>query len=211
MQNKQKHMGLSTMLSRAKNKLHEHEGEAGMPSRYGDAFLRLFDSRIIFLNEDVTKETSSALSSLLLNYDNENPNEDITIYINSNGGDASALSNMYDVIQMISAPVSTVCIGKAYSAGAVLLASGAKGKRLAFKHSKIMIHGIQCVFPIMSDLDQIASKNYYDFLNKNNDSIMKMLADNCGKTLAQVREDCKKDVYLTASEALDYGLIDGIL
>jgi ATP-dependent Clp protease protease subunit len=113
-------------------------------------------------------------------------------------------------MQMISAPIKTVCIGKCYSAGAVLLAAGTKGERYAFKSSSVMIHGIQAVFPIAGH-DMTASKNYFEHLESHNDNIMKMLAHHTGHSLAKVKEDCKKDIWMNATQALAYGLIDHIL
>lgn len=190
-----------------------HEGDFNFPkmSKYLDSYVYLSKDRHIFLNEDVTKDTSSIVSALLLHYDNKDPSKDIFIYINSNGGDASALTNMYDVIQFISAPVSTVCMGKAYSAGAVLLAAGAKGKRYAYKHSSIMIHGIQCAFPILSENDGPGARNYYEFLSSHNDTIMQILADHTGHSLEKVKKDCTRDYFMGAEEAVRYGLIDQVL
>jgi ATP-dependent Clp protease protease subunit len=180
------------------------------PTKYLETYVRLANARVIFLSEIITKEVAAQLSAMLLYYDNEDPNEEISMYINSPGGDAAALANIYDVMQMISAPIQTICIGKAYSAGAVLLAAGSKGNRLAFKHAKIMIHGIQCLFPIIGQ-DQVNSSNYYKFLKQNNDNIMKILANHTGNSLEKVREDCSRDCYLDAKQACEYGIIDNII
>lgn len=177
---------------------------------YADSYVKLAKGRIIFLSENVTKESAAELSALLLYYDNENNELPIELYIHSNGGDAAGLANIYDVMQMIGAPVKTICIGKCYSAGAVLLAAGSKGERYAFKNSKIMIHGIQCGFPIPGH-DIKNSKNYYEFLNDNNDNIIKMLAHHTGQTVNKVKKDCERDVWLNAKEAQKYGIIDHIL
>lgn len=177
---------------------------------YSDTYVKLTQNRTIFLSEDVTKDNAAQLSALLLYFDNQSHDEEITLYLHSNGGDASGLSNIYDVMQMISAPVKTVCIGKCYSAGAVILASGSPGRRYAFKSSKIMIHGIQFGFPLPGQ-DIINSKNYYDFIKENNDNIMKILAKHTGHPLDKVKEDCKQDVWLDPRQALQYGLIDHII
>lgn len=196
-------------------KLHEHADAnplaAFQPPKYFETYIKLSTNRIIFLNEVFTKETSAVLTALLLHYDNESHSEDIAIYINSVGGDVSSLTNIYDVIQMIKAPVQTICLGKAYSAGAFLLAAGTKGRRYAFPHSQIMIHGIQCVFPVAGEEHPINSKNYYNFLNDNNDTVMKMLAKHTGHPLDKVKKDCLKDFYMDAKEALAYGIVDEIL
>lgn len=193
------------------NKLNHDHVESPHPSNlsYQETYIKLAKSRSIFLAEDVTKEVASSLSALLLYYDNESHDE-ITLYIHSNGGDASALASMYDVMQMIKSPVKTVCIGKAYSAGAVLLAAGSAGNRYALKNAKVMIHGIQCGFPIPG-FDITNSKNYYDFLEDHNDNIMKMLAHHTSFSLQKVKDDCKRDLFLDAKQALNYNIIDHII
>lgn len=179
-------------------------------SKYIETYIKLANTRCIFLNGILDKEVGSALCALLFYYDTQNYS-DISLYINSPGGDASALAQVYDAMQLIKSPIQTICMSKAYSAAAVILAAGTNGKRVAFKNSNIMIHGIQCVFPIIGDHDQTGSKNYYNFLVENNDSIMKMLAHHTGKTLAVIKQDCKKDVWLTPKQALNYGIIDSII
>jgi ATP-dependent Clp protease protease subunit len=179
-------------------------------SKYESSYIYLTKDRTIFLKEGVTKEVASELSALMLYYDHVSKEQDIKLYIHSNGGDADGLTQIYDVMRLITAPVQTICLGKAYSAAAVLLAAGAKGKRKAYKNAKIMIHGIQFVFPVLGD-DQTNSKNYFNFVKKNNDNIMKMLAYDTGKTLAEVKDDCKRDLFLDANAAKKYGLIDIIL
>ena len=177
---------------------------------YSDTYVKLTKDRMIFLSEDVTKESAAQLSALLLYYDNEDHEQPITLYIHSNGGDAAGLSNIYDVMQMIRSPIKTYCIGKCYSAGAVILAAGSKGERYAFKSSKIMIHGIHFGFPLPGQ-DIITSKNYYEFVKENNDNIMKILSHHTGHPLEKLKEDCKQDVWMDAKQALQYGLIDHIL
>lgn len=196
------------MLIKLNKNCSEHEEERS--SKYLETYVRLANARVIFLSEIITKEVAAQLSAMLLYYDNEDPNEEICMYINSPGGDAAGLANIYDVMQMISAPIQTICLGKAYSAGAVLLAAGSKGNRFAFKHSKIMIHGIQCLFPLIGQ-DQVNSKNYYQFLKQNNDNIMKILAHHTGNSLEKVKEDCTRDCYLDARQAVEYGIVDNII
>lgn len=179
-------------------------------SGYSDTYIKLTKDRTIFLSEDVGKDNAAQLSALLLYYDNLDHDQEITLYVNSNGGDASGLANIYDVMQMISAPVKTVCLGKCYSAGAVILATGTKGRRYALRSSKIMIHGIQFGFPLPGQ-DIINSKNYFDFIKENNDNIMKILAKHTGHSLEKVKNDCKEDVWLDPKQALQYGLIDHII
>lgn len=196
------------MRSKSNNNHQEH---APAISKYSGAYLELSKDRTIFLAEDFTKEVGSAVSALLLHYDNLSHTDDITIYIHSNGGDASALSNIYDIIQMISAPVKTVCLGKCYSAGAVLLACGSLGNRFIMPNAEVMIHGIQFIFPSAQDPSQIDQQNYLNYLNKTNDNIMKILAKQTGHPLKKVKEDCKQDLWMSPKEALNYGLVDHIL
>jgi ATP-dependent Clp protease protease subunit len=178
--------------------------------RYAETYVKLSKDRTIFLSEDVTKTVATELSALLLYYDNEDHETEITLYVHSNGGDAYGLSNIYDVMQMISAPVKTICLGKCYSAGAVILAAGTKGQRCALKSSKIMIHGIQFAFPLPGN-DITNSKNYYDFIQDNNDNIMKILAHHTGHPLEKLKKDCQEDVWMDSKQALEYGLIDKII
>lgn len=189
---------------------HEHENIRPVLSGYADTYIKLAKHRIVIVAEDVTDNMAAELSALLLYFDNEDHESIIEMYIHSNGGASTGLSNIYDVMQMISAPVKTVCLGKCYSAGAVLLASGAKGERYAMKNSSIMIHGIQASFPIPGD-DITSSKNYYEFLQDHNDSIMNILANHTGHSLEKVKKDCKEDVWMNAKQALEYGLIDHII
>lgn len=179
-------------------------------SKYAESYAALAKDRVIFVSEDITKDSASSLSALLLHYDNINEEEDIRIYINTNGGDASALANIYDIMQMIKAPIETVCIGKAYSAGAFMLAAGTPGKRLMTKNSSVMIHGLQCEFPGPNE-DQRNSQIYFDFLKSFNKQILETLAVHTNKTYEQICIDCSKDRYMDAKEALEYGIIDKII
>lgn len=191
---------------------HEHEGEHMRPilTGYTDTYVKLAKHRVIIVSENVSDTMAAELSALLLYFDNEDHESMIEMYIHSNGGAASGLTNIYDVMQMISAPIKTVCLGKCYSAAAVLLAAGSKGERYAMKNSSIMIHGVQAGFPIPGH-DITSSKNYYEFLKDNNDDIMKILAHHTGHPLEKVKEDCKQDIWMNAKQALEYGLIDHIV
>lgn len=194
-----------------KTKNNSDEDSVKVNSKYSEFYIKLTKNRTIFLSEDLTREIGASIIAMLLYFDNEDPNEEITILINSNGGDASALMAIYDVIQMISAPVKTVSLGKCYSAAAVLLAAGTKGKRFALKHAQIMIHGLQCSFPLIGESDQLSSENYFRFLNKSNLDVMRILAKHTGKNIKQIEKDCTRDFYLTAESSLQYGIIDRIL
>ncbi len=190
-------------------KNHKHQEEEQSSPKYEDSYVFLSRERIIFMTEDFSPESCSDLVGLLLYYDHLN-HEPIDIYIHSNGGDVSGFVQVYDTIQMIKSPVRTFCMGKAYSAGAVLLSSGTKGERYAFKNSRSMIHGLQCAFPIPGHSLK-DSANYAGFLDAVNEMILDILAKNTGHTLASIREESLKDNYLTAEQAKAYGLVDHIL
>jgi ATP-dependent Clp protease protease subunit len=198
-------------LLEIKNKLnHDDHGDSG-GSKYSESYVRLAKNRVIFLSEEISKEVGAAISALMLYFDNQDEKKDITILINSNGGDASALSAIYDTMQMIKAPVKTVCMGKCYSAAAVLLATGSSGKRFALRNSQIMIHGLQCSFPAIGEGNSTGTEKYFNFLMKSNNTVMKMLSKHVGKSAEQIEKDCLRDFYLTSEQALEYGIIDKIL
>lgn len=185
------------------NKLHEDCFEVGTESVYSSIYQRLASNRVIFLKEILTKEVASSISSLLIYYDNQSHDEEIFMYIHTDGGDVSAFFNIYDVMKLIKAPVTTICVGKAYSAGAFLLASG--DKRYMYKNSKVMIHGVQFTFPLDDN-----SNTYYKFINDSNESLIKLLAKHTKQDLAKVRSDTSRDLFMNSSEAYKYGLIDEI-
>ena len=177
---------------------------------YESSYIKMANNRSIFLSEDITNKVGSELSSLLLYYDHLDQNAPINLYIHSNGGDISGLNNIYDVMQMINAPISTILLGKCYSAGAIILSSGAAGMRYALESSKVMIHGVQFIFPIPGD-DMINAKNYLEYIEDNNDLILKILSKHTGQSLEKIRKDCEREYWLDAKEAKSYGLIDHII
>lgn len=177
---------------------------------YQDSYLKMTKNRAIFFSEDVSDAAAAELSALLLYYDNQDHEAPIHLHIHSNGGAISGLNNIYDVMQMVHAPIKTVLLGKCYSAGAVILAAGTKGERYALKSSNVMIHGPQFAFPVIGE-DITTSKNYLEFLNDVNDLLMKMLSKHTGQPLSKLKADCSRELWLTAPEALKYGLIDHIL
>ncbi|MCZ2224466.1 MAG: ATP-dependent Clp protease proteolytic subunit [Chitinophagales bacterium] len=178
-------------------------------NRFSDIYVELSKYRNIFLCEEVTKDVAVTMSALLFYYDAIN-NDPIRIYINSNGGDVMALYNIYDVMQIINSPIYTICIGKAYSAAAVILAAGSPGHRYAFKHSDVMIHGLQCLFA--TEKDAQASQHYFENkLIKINDNVLKLVAKHTKQPLSKIKEDSKRDFFLQASEAKKYGIVDHVL
>lgn len=177
---------------------------------YASSYIKMSQNRAIFFSEDVTIQAGAELSALLLYYDNLDHEAPIHLYIHSNGGDVAGLTNIYDVMQMVKAPIKTILLGKCYSAGAVMLAAGTKGERYALKSSKVMIHGIQFTFPIPGE-DIVNSKNYLEFIEDNNDILMKILSKHTGQPLDKLKEDCVREYWMDAKTAKEYGLIDHII
>jgi ATP-dependent Clp protease protease subunit len=176
---------------------------------YSDSVVTMSKHRSIFLYEVVNKEMAATLSALLIYYDTKSK-DPIKLYINSRGGDLASMFQIYDTMQMIQSPVSTICIGKAYSAGAVLLASGTKGMRHCMKNANVMVHGVQLVFP-GQDVDSEHSEKYLEFVNNLNDNMLNILATHTGHPKSKIDEDSKRDLFLTAEESVKYGLVDSVI
>lgn len=199
------------MVSLIKSTVELNETEAEYHiSKYPDTYMHLSSGRCIFLSEDLNKDNAALINAFLLYYNKEDRKLPILFYINSEGGDAAALMSVYDIMNKISAPITTICIGNAFSAGAFLLSSGNKGSRYIYKHSKVMIHGLQIVWPPLGD-NQKESEMYYSFLTSYNNQAMKILAKHTGQNIKKIKEDCKSDLYLDAKDAVKYGLVDYIL
>lgn|SRR5574337_128999 len=177
---------------------------------YEESYLKMSKNRAIFFSEDVSDAVAADLSALLLYYDNQDHEADINLYIHSNGGAVSGLNGIYDVMQMVHAPVATYLLGKCYSAGAVLLAAGSKGKRYALRSSSVMIHGIQFGFPIPGE-DFVNNQSYLDFIEDTNDLLMKILSKHTGQPLDKLKADCAREYWMDAKAAKEYGIIDHIL
>lgn len=172
-----------------------------------DIYSRLLKDRIIFLGEEVTDVTASLVVAQLLFLAAEDPDKDISLYINSPGGSVSAGLAIYDTMQYIKPDVSTICIGMAASMGAFLLAGGQKGKRYALPNAEIMIHQpLGGARGQASDIEITAKQ-----ILKIKDKLNKMLAENTGKPLEIVQNDTDRDNYMTAEEAKEYGLIDAVI
>ena len=178
---------------------------------YSDSYIKMTKDRVIFLSEDITDKVGIELSALLLYYDGQEDHDTpINLYIHTNGGANTGLANIYDVMQMIHTPIKTILLGKCYSAGAWVLAAGSKGMRFALRSSKVMIHGSQFFFPIPGH-DFTNSKNYYEFVDAENDAMLKVMAKHTGQTFAKVKADCQTERWMSAQEALEYGIIDHII
>ena len=172
-----------------------------------DIYSRLLKDRIIFLGEEVNETTASLVVAQLLFLESEDPGKDIQLYINSPGGMVTAGMAIYDTMQYIICDVSTICIGLAASMGAFLLAGGAKGKRFALPNAEVMIHQPSGGARGQATDIQITAENILKTKKKLNE----ILAANTGKTYEQVAADTERDYYMTATEAMEYGLIDGVI
>ena len=175
-----------------------------------DIFSRLLKDRIIFLGEDVNATTASLVVAQLLFLESEDPDKEINLYINSPGGSVTDGLAIVDTMNYIKCPVSTTCIGLAASFGAVLLANGEKGKRYATRNAEILIHqpliGGHGITGQTTDI-----KIHAENMIKTRERLNKILSDRTGKPLEQIMQDTERDHYMTAEEALEYGLIDEIL
>lgn len=171
-----------------------------------DIYSRLLNERIIFLGEAIDDHVANSVVAQLLHLESADPEKDISLYINSPGGSVTAGLAILDTMNFIKCDVSTICLGQCASMGAVLLAGGTKGKRLSLPNSMILIHqpsggaqGQQTEIAIVAD-----------FMFKTRHRLNKILADATGQTLERIQEDTERDNYMTADEALEYGLIDRI-
>ena len=181
--------------------------QTGRGERAYDIFSRLLNDRIIMLNEEVNNVTAGLVVAQLLFLEGQDPDKDISLYINSPGGSVTAGFAIYDTMQYIKCDVSTICMGMAASMGAFLLSSGAKGKRIALPNSTIMIH--QPLGGAQGQATEI--KIVADQILKTREKLNQILAENTGKPIEQIAIDTERDNYLTAQEAMDYGLVDKVL
>ena len=170
--------------------------------------VNLFDNRIIKISKAIDSEEADKIIDQLLKLDTMKSNKDITLYINSPGGSVSDGMAIYDTMQMIKCDIKTICVGRCSSMAAVLLSGGTKGKRFITPNSEIMIHEVSSFN--MGKIGEL--KINYEHSNTMNERIIKLLANNTGKTTKQIRRDIQlKDRWFNAEEALKYGLIDKIL
>ena len=172
-----------------------------------DIYSRLLNDRIVFLADEVNDVTASLVVAQLLFLEAEDPDKDISLYINSPGGSVSAGMAIYDTMNFIKCDVSTICIGMAASMGAFLLSAGAKGKRLALPNSEIMIHQ-----PLGGTQGQASDiKIHADHILRTRDRLNNILAANTGKPLDVIARDTERDNFMTAEQACEYGLIDKVI
>jgi ATP-dependent Clp protease protease subunit len=174
-----------------------------------DIFSRLLKDRIIFLSEDVNNVSASLVVAQLLFLESEDPEKEISLYINSPGGSITDGMAIVDTINYIKCPVTTICVGMAASMGAVLLASGAKGKRFATPNAEILIHQPLISGGLSGQTTEI--KIHAEHMVRTREKLNKLLSERTGQSLETIEKDTERDNYMTAQEALEYGLIDGIL
>ena len=173
-----------------------------------DIYSRLLKERIIFLSEEVNHVTASLVVAQMLFLESEDPDKEISFYINSPGGSITDGMAIVDTMNYIKCPVSTICVGLAASMGSVLLACGQKGKRFATPNAEILIHQPLISGGLSGQTTEI--KIHADHMVKTREKLNKLLSEKTGQTLEQIEKDTERDYYMTAEEALKYGLIDGI-
>ena len=181
--------------------------QTGQGERSYDIFSRLLKDRIIFFGDEVNDQTASIIVAQMLFLESEDPDKDIMLYINSPGGSITAGMAIYDTMNYIKCDVSTICVGMAASMGAFLLSAGAKGKRLALPNSEIMIH--QPLGGMQGQATDI--KIHADRIIRMKDKLNTILSENTGRPLEDIVRDTERDNFMSAQEALDYGLIDKII
>jgi ATP-dependent Clp protease protease subunit len=172
-----------------------------------DIYSRLLKDRIIFMGEQVHDDMANIVIAQMLFLESEDPGKDVSIYVNSPGGSVTAGLAIYDTMQYIKPDVATICMGQATSMGAILLAAGAKGKRYALPHARVMIHqplgGAQGQ---ATDIDIQAKE-----ILKIKDLVHRILAEHTGQPMKKIREDTERDYFMDSQEALEYGLIDKVI
>ncbi|WP_297428580.1 ATP-dependent Clp endopeptidase proteolytic subunit ClpP [Clostridium sp.] len=172
-----------------------------------DIYSKLLKDRIIFLGEEVSDSIANLIVAQLIFLEAEDPDKDIHLYINSPGGSVTAGFAIYDTMNYIKCDVSTICVGMAASMGAFLLAGGAKGKRFALSNAEIMIHQPSGGAKGQASDIKIAAEH----ILKNKRNLNKILAENTGKSIEQIEVDTDRDNFMSADEAKEYGLIDGVM
>jgi ATP-dependent Clp protease protease subunit len=178
----------------------------GLGERAYDIYSRLLKERIIFLGTPINDEVANNVMAQMIFLEYENPEKDITLYINSPGGYVSAGLAIYDTMQHIRPNVATICVGDSISMAAILLAAGTKGKRYALPHSRIMLHQPSGAVTGQSTDIQVHAKE----LVRTREMLTKIIAEHSGRSIEEVREKTERDFFLTPEEALEFGVIDEI-
>lgn len=184
------------------------EQTAGGERSY-DIFSRLLADRIIFLGEEVSDTSASIITAQLLFLEAQDPNKDISLYINSPGGSITAGFAIFDTMKYIKCDVSTICVGLAASFGAFLLAAGSRGKRFALPNAEIMIHQPSISGGMAGPVSDI--KIMSDYMQQNKQRLNRILAENTGRTIEEIERDTDRDNFMSAEEAKSYGLIDYVI
>ena len=172
-----------------------------------DIYSRLLNERIVFLGTPVDDQIANLIIAQLLHLESEDPDKDISIYINSPGGSVYAGLAIYDTMQYIRPDVQTICVGIAMSMGALLLAAGASGKRMATPNSKILIHQVSGGFQGQATDIEIAARETLNLKRR----LEEIIANHSGKPVEEVAKDMERDYFMTAQEARDYGIIDNVI
>jgi len=188
----------------------EHSNQAGATQSY-DLYSKLFKERVLFVGDEegaMTTDSSNIIIASLLYLDSIDPGKEIQMYINSPGGLVTAGLAVYDTMQYIKSPITTICVGMAMSFGAVLLAAGEKGKRFALPHARVMVHQ-----PLTGGVNGQASDIILEAneILDNKKKLAEILARHTGQTFQKITEDSERNFYLSAQEAKDYGLIDAVI
>ena len=181
--------------------------QSGRGERSFDIYSRLLKERVVFLVGEVNDQTANLVVAQLLFLESENPDKDISLYINSPGGSVTAGMSIYDTMQFIKPDVSTMCLGFAASMGAFLLAAGAKGKRYSLPNSKIMIHQVLGGTHGQATDIEIHARD----IIRTKEQMNRILAERTGQSYEKVVQDTERDYFMTAPEALEYGLIDRVI
>ena len=181
--------------------------QSGRGERSYDIYSRLLKERVIFLVGEVNDQTANLVVAQLLFLESENPDKDISLYINSPGGSVTAGMSIYDTMQFIKPDVSTMCLGFAASMGAFLLAAGAKGKRYSLPNSKVMIHQVLGGARGQATDIEIQARD----ILRTKAQMNRILAERTGQTLEKIQQDTERVYYMTADEAKDYGLVDQVI
>src|SRR6058998_174370 len=172
-----------------------------------DIYPRLLNERIVFVGTPVDDQVANLVVAQLLHLESEDPDKDISLYINSPGGSVYAGLAIYDTMQFIKPDVSTICVGIAMSMGALLLAGGAEGKRMALPNAKILIHQVSSTFQGQATDIEIHAKEIIDVRRR----LDEIIAKHAHKDLDQVRQDTERDYFMSSEEAKDYGIIDRVI
>ncbi len=181
--------------------------QSGRGERSYDIYSRLLKERVIFLVGEVNDQTANLVVAQLLFLESENPDKDISLYINSPGGSVTAGMSIYDTMQFIKPDVSTMCLGFAASMGAFLLAAGAKGKRYSLPNSKVMIHQVLGGARGQATDIEIQARD----ILRTKAQMNRILAERTGQPLEKIQNDTERDYYMTAEEAKDYGIVDQVI